>query len=57
MGPYYYKVVRIDGDYAYLARTDISDNDTLQVAMALLPDGTDEGTALVWDNREYRIDE
>lgn len=57
MGPYYYKVVRIDGDYAYLARTDISDNDTLQVAMALLPDGTDEGTALVWEDLEYRIDE
>lgn len=53
MGPYYYTVLRIDGDYAFLKRTDISDNDELQVALALLPDGTDEGSSLVWKDLEY----
>lgn len=53
MGPYYYTVLRIDGDYAFLRRTDISDNDELQVALALLPDGTDEGSSLVWKDLEY----
>lgn len=44
MGPYYYVVERISGDYGFLKRTDIEDNDLLQVAMALLPSDIDEGT-------------
>ena len=46
MGPYEYKVIRIDGDYAHLVRTDIDSDDTITVARALLPDEIDEGTKL-----------
>lgn len=46
MGPYYYVVERISSDYGFLKRTDIEDNDLLQVAMALLPSDIDEGTKL-----------
>ena len=55
MGPYEYKVVRIDGDYAHLLRTDIDSDDTVLVARALLPDEIDEGTRLLWENLEYTI--
>lgn len=55
MGPYYYKVIRIDGDYAHLLRTNTDCGDTILVALALLPDGTDEGTELIWENLEYSI--
>ena len=37
MGPYYYVVERISGDYGFLKRTDIEDNDLLQVAMLFYP--------------------
>lgn len=55
MGPFEYVVIRIDGDYAVLKRTDIADEDTILVARALLPEGTDEGTRLLWENLEYTI--
>lgn len=55
MGPYFYVVERIDGDYAYLKRTDIDDNDLMQVALALLPINIDEGTNLKWENLIYTI--
>ncbi|MBQ8826917.1 MAG: hypothetical protein IJ007_07480 [Oscillospiraceae bacterium] len=55
MGPYEYKVIRIDGDYAHLLRTDISTDDTITVARALLPDEIDEGTKLLWENLEYTV--
>lgn len=55
MGPYFYKINRIDGDYAYLIRTDIDDNDEMCVAMALLPDNSDIGTELKWENLIYTI--
>lgn len=55
MGPYFYVVEQIDGDYAHLRRTDIEETDTLLVARALLPDGIDEGTALKWENLCYEI--
>lgn len=53
MGPFYYKVNRIDGDYAYLLRTDISDNEEMIVARALLPQDIDVGTNLKWENLVY----
>lgn len=56
MGPYFYKVEKIDGDYAYLKRTDINDNELMQVAMALLPADIDEGTSLKWENLVYTIE-
>lgn len=55
MGPYFYKVTKIDGDYAYLARTDISENDDMLVARALLPENIDVNTKLKWENLVYSI--
>ena len=55
MGPYYYKVNRIDGDYAYLMRTDITDNEEMIVARALLPQDIDVNTNLKWENLVYTI--
>ncbi|MGN0498031.1 MAG: chorismate--pyruvate lyase [Acutalibacteraceae bacterium] len=55
MGPYYYKVNRIDGDYAYLIRTDISDSEEMIVARALLPEDIDINTKLKWENLVYTI--
>ncbi|MGN0674632.1 MAG: hypothetical protein ACI4KG_02690 [Oscillospiraceae bacterium] len=55
MGPYEYIVEKIDGDYAVLRRTDIASEDTVLVARALLPDETDEGTRLLWENLEYSV--
>lgn len=53
MGPYYYKVESIKGDYAYLKRTDISEEEPFMIAMALLPEGIDIGTKIKWENLEY----
>lgn len=55
MGPFYYKVNRIDGDYAYLMRTDITDNEEMIVARALLPQDIDVNTNLKWENLVYTI--
>lgn len=55
MGPYYYVVADISGDYANLMRTDIADDEPMLVALALLPDGIDVGTKLCWENLEYTI--
>ena len=55
MGPYEYLVEKIDGDYAFLRRTDIESDDRMQVARALLPEETDEGTRLLWENLCYTV--
>ena len=55
MGPYYYEVKKIDGDYAVLVRTDIKIDDKLMIARALIPSECDEGTRLLWENFEYTI--
>ena len=51
----YYVVARIDGDYAFLRRTDVEDTELLQVARALLPEEIDEGTALKYEFLQYEI--
>lgn len=51
----YYQVARIDGDYAFLRRTDVSDEELLQVARALLPEEIDEGTNLKYEMLSYEI--
>lgn len=56
MGPYYYVVEKISGDYAFLKRTDIEENDLMQIAMALLPQSIDEGTHLKWENLVYTVE-
>ena len=51
----YYIVERIDGDYAFLERTDAREDELLCVARALLPEGIDEGTKLRWAFLTYEI--
>lgn len=51
----YYIVERIDGDYAFLERTDACEDELLCVARALLPEGIDEGTKLKWAFLTYEI--
>ncbi|MBR6102721.1 MAG: hypothetical protein IKP95_09850 [Ruminococcus sp.] len=53
MEPKDYKVVRIDGDYAHLC--DKSTGEEILVAMALLPDETDEGMILHWEDLCYSV--
>lgn len=56
MGPYFYRVNRIQGDYAYLIRTDISSDEEMIVAMALLPQDINIGTRLKWENLIYTVE-
>lgn len=51
----YYVVERIDGDYAFLQRTDVREDELLCVARALLPEEIDEGTKLKWAFLTYEI--
>ncbi len=53
MGPIYYTVKQINGDYAMLLSDDGIEN---TVAMALLPLETDEGMRLKWENFEYTVE-
>lgn len=55
MGPYNYIVKDITGDYAVLQRTDVDTQETILVALALLPPQTDIGINLLWENLEYSI--
>lgn len=51
----HYTVIRIEGEYATL-----SDRETgaeLFIAMALLPQETDIGVKLLWENLEYSVEE
>ena len=50
-----YIVEKIDGDYAYLRRTDIADNELKLVARALLPAEIAEGSRLKYELFEYTI--
>ncbi len=51
----YYVVERIDGDYAFLCRTDAREEELLQVARALLPEEIDEGTELKYEFLSYEV--
>ena len=52
MEPVYYTVDSIDGDYAYLISDGGVEN---QVAMFLLPEGTDVDSRLKWENFEWEL--
>ena len=54
MEPKNYIVTEISGEYATL--TDIVTSETLFIAMALLPFGTDIGTKLHYEMLEYTIE-
>lgn len=51
----YYIVSRIEGEYAYLHRTDAKCDEDLFIALALLPAGADIGTKLRCEMMEYEI--
>ena len=51
----FYTVSRLDGDYAFLERTDVREDELLCVARALLPEAIDEGTKLKWFMLTYEI--
>lgn len=51
----YYIVQRIDGDYAWLRRTDVQEEDLIPVARALLPETIDEGTNLKYEMLQYEV--
>ena len=53
--PKEYIVSRIDGEYAYLKRTDAECDEDLFIAMALLPAGIDIGTKLHYECMEYTV--
>jgi len=57
MEPKDYIISKIEGDYAYLHRTDVDCNEDLFIAMALLPPGVDIGTKLHYEMLEYTITE
>ena len=51
----YYEVERIDGDYAYLRRTDEVQDEPKLVARALLPDTIREGARLKYEMLQYEV--
>ncbi|MBQ3080228.1 MAG: chorismate--pyruvate lyase [Clostridia bacterium] len=51
----YYIVEKIDGDYAYLKRTDVYEEEPLFIARFLLPPEIDEGTKLKYEMLSYEI--
>ena len=55
MDTFYYEVASIDGDYAYLKRTDEYVKDLKLVARALLPEEIKEGTKLKYELLQYEI--
>jgi hypothetical protein len=55
MEPKDYVIARIEGDYAYLRRTDAQCDEDLFIAMALLPAGVDIGTKLHYEMLSYEI--
>lgn len=55
METWFYKIVSIDGDYAYLQRTDIVSEELKLVARALLPSEMMEGARLKYEMLQYEI--
>ena len=53
MEPKDYIVTRIDGDYAHLKN--LADGEDMLIARALIPEESDEGTKLHWENFVYTI--
>ncbi len=52
MEPTYYTVDSINGDYAYMTSDSGVEN---QVAMFLLPEDTDIGSRLLWENFSWSL--
>lgn len=50
-----YIVERIDGDYAYLQRVDMPEEEHKLVARALLPEEISEGKRLHYEMMQYEV--
>lgn len=50
-----YIVEKIDGDYAHLRQVEHPEEELKLVARALLPDDVTEGTQLIYEWLEYRV--
>lgn len=50
-----YKVLRIDGEYAYLQKLEDENVEEKCVAMALLPQEIMEGSQVAYEMMEYRV--
>ena len=50
----HYTVIKREGEYATLK--DKSTGDELFIAMALLPEETDIGVSLLWENLTYSVE-
>lgn len=53
MGIRYYKVTKIEGEYAYIAEEETGDE--IFIALFLLPEGADIGTRLKYEFLQYEI--
>ncbi len=51
-----YVVEKIDGDYAHLRQVEHPEEELKLVARALLPENIAEGTRLVYEWLEYRVE-
>ena len=51
----HYTVIKIEGEYATLR--DKTTGDELFIAMALLPEETDIGISLIWEDLTYSVEE
>ena len=51
----HYTVIKIEGEYATLK--DKNSGEELFIAMALLPEETDMGISLIWENLTYAVEE
>ena len=49
----FYRVVKIEGEYAYIR--DEESGEEIFIAMFLLPDGVDIGTRLKYEMLEYEV--
>ena len=48
-----FKIIKIEGEYAYL--TPVDGGEELFIALVLLPLGSDVGTVLEYENFEFKI--
>lgn len=55
MEPKDYLVIRIEGDYGILCECTDGEGETFPVAMALLPDGVEEGSRVHCECLEYSL--
>ena len=48
-------IKRIEGEYAYLSEEGANDGDELFIALALLPEGADEGSRLSYNFPDFSL--